>query len=95
MRIAALILLLSLTPAFADETGPKSFADLYPSLPGVEHYCLDSNGTRFELGQVICVTASCQTWMARCDKSLNNTIWRKMSDGCPSVSLIDRIKALG
>jgi len=93
MVLTALTLLAG--PAFADGPEPKCFAELYPTLPGVEYYCNDANGVRFELGQVICVSTSCQTWMARCDMSLNNPTWRKISDGCPSVSLIDRIKALG
>ncbi len=91
------VLLLSLLagPAFADGTGKKSFSELYPALPGVEYFCLDARGLRYELGQSICVTASCQTWMATCSMSLNNTTWRKISDGCPTASLVDRIKALG
>ena len=95
MRGAVVILLTLCQPAFAQETGPKSFAELYPPLPGVEYFCTDANGRRFELGQTICVTASCQTWMAKCDMSQNNTTWRKLSDGCPTSSLLDRIKSLG
>ena len=90
-----ILLALAAGPAFADETGTKSFSELYPALPGVDHFCLDPNGIRYEIGQTICVTASCQTWTAKCDLSLNNTTWRKMFDGCPTASLIDRLKALG
>lgn len=93
MVLAALVVFAG--PAFADGPEHKSFADLYPALPGVEYYCKDANGTRFELGQVICVSASCQTWMAKCDMSQNNPTWRKISDGCPSASLMERIKSLG
>lgn len=60
----------------------------------IEPYCRDSNGNRQELGTVICVTASCMTWMARCDKSLNVTTWRKIQDGCPAASVLDRLMAL-
>ena len=66
--------------------------ELYPPMAGVEYYCTDSNGQRVELGQVICITASCQTWLAKCDMSLNSPTWRKVQDGCPAVSLIDRVK---
>jgi len=58
-----------------------------PPLPVIELYCTDSNGERRELGEVICITASCQTWTAKCDMSLNNVMWRKVQDGCPAVSL--------
>ena len=60
----------------------------------IEYYCRDSHGNRQELGTVICVTASCTTWMARCDMSLNVTTWRKIQDGCPAVGLMDRFKAV-
>ncbi|KMW56733.1 hypothetical protein AIOL_001688 [Candidatus Rhodobacter oscarellae] len=66
----------------------KSMAELYPPLPGVEYYCTDSHGERVELGQVICVSASCSTWMARCEMTASNrmAMWRKMQDGCPMAS---------
>ena len=78
--------------AIAQETPPatpKSFAELYPPLPGVEYYCTDTDGQRVELGGVICVTASCTTWMARCEMTSSNrmAIWRKTQDGCPGVAL--------
>lgn len=68
---------------------PKSFAELYPPLPGVEYYCTNSEGQRVELGGVICVTASCTTWMARCEMAATNrmAIWRKTQDGCPGAAL--------
>lgn len=94
MRNVLAALLLFAGPALADGTGKKSFAELYPPLPGVEYFCQDANGTRYDLGQIICISVSCQTWTARCDMSQNNTTWRKISDGCPSVSLMTRLKAL-
>lgn len=66
----------------------------YMPMPGVEYYCTDETGQRKELGEVICITAGCDTWMARCDMSLNNPMWRRIQDGCPGVSLYDRIKAM-
>lgn len=78
------------TPLWA-ETGapPKSFSELYPPLPGVEYFCTDASGDRADLGAVICVTASCQTWMARCEMAASNrmAMWRKVQDGCPAVGL--------
>ena len=49
-----------------------------------------------ELGEVLCITAGCQTWMARCDMSVNSPTWRKIQDGCPGassgVSVYDRLQ---
>lgn len=80
----------------AAPSAPKSFAELYPPLPGVEYYCTDAEGQRVELGGVICVTASCTTWMARCEMTSSNrmAMWRKTQDGCPGVSILDRLNAL-
>ncbi len=81
----------------AQRPTPPPLAELYPPLPGVEYYCTDSQGDRVDLGGVICVTASCQTWMARCEMTASNrmAMWRKVQDGCPGVSLVDRLKRAG
>ena len=99
--MARLIVILLLLPAWAfaqdaERPQPKSMAELYPPLPGVEYYCTDSEGARVELGDVICITASCQTWMARCEMTASNrmAMWRKLQDGCPAVSVFDRLQAL-
>ncbi|WP_379561112.1 hypothetical protein [Psychromarinibacter halotolerans] len=83
--------LLLLAPGLA--TAQDAFRG-YEPLPGVEYYCTDDHGARKELGDVICITAGCDTWMARCDMSLNNPTWRRIQDGCPGVSLYDRIKTM-
>lgn len=95
-RALAICLLLA-GPAWAQDRQKVSNEDLYPPMPGVEYFCRDANGTRFELGAVICISASCQTWIARCDKSLNSTTWRKIGDGCPTADagILARMKALG
>ena len=92
-------ILLAPTLAFAQDAttpAPKSFAELYPALPGVEYYCTNAEGARIELGGVICVTASCSTWMAKCEMAASNrmAMWRKTQDGCPAVSVLDRLKAI-
>jgi len=95
------ILLLVPGFAFAQETAPRKpdeAVGLYPKSLGVEYFCTDSEGARVELGQVVCITASCLTWTARCEMAGNNNLamWRKVQDGCPGVaaepSLIERIK---
>ncbi|MGR3660185.1 MAG: hypothetical protein ACU0CA_03220 [Paracoccaceae bacterium] len=53
-------------------------------------HCRDGNGQRRELGEVICITASCLTWMAKCELVLNNAIWRKTQEGCPTAGLYER-----
>lgn len=101
MRWVFVILCIAPFAAFAQQAerpAPKSFKELYPPMPGVEYYCTDSFGARVELGHVICVTASCQTWMARCEMAVSNgtAMWRKLQDGCPTASLgvRDRLEAL-
>lgn len=42
-----------------------------------------ANGTRYELGAVVCVNTASGSWLGRCDKVLNNTSWKKLADGCP------------
>ena len=87
MKWLTIILLALPLSANAQDAG-KSTAELYPPMPGVEYYCTDATGARRELGDVICIAASCQTWVARCEVSLNTPTWRKLSDGCPGVSLM-------
>lgn len=79
-----------------DKPTPKTMAELYPPLPGVEYYCTNSDGQRVDLGGVICITASCITWMARCEmvSAGNMAIWRKTQDGCPGATLFDRLQGL-
>ncbi|WP_216665326.1 hypothetical protein [Pseudoruegeria sp. HB172150] len=95
-----LLLLAVVCPAGAlaqglESVAPKQAVGLYPD-KGIEYYCTDGHGERVELGEVICVTASCQTWMARCEMAANNNLamWRKMQDGCPGASLYLRLKQL-
>ena len=86
MRCLTIILLALPLPSLADDAS-RDVAELYPTLPGVEYYCTDATGARREIGDVICIAASCQTWVARCEVSLNTPTWRKVGDGCPGVSL--------
>ena len=66
---------------------PAAAQDIPPPRP-IELYCTDSNGDRIELGEIICISTSCvPRYLARCEMSLNNVMWRKLQDGCPGVSL--------
>ena len=98
MKWLTIILLALPQLAMAQDTG-TTMVELYPPMPGVEYYCTDATGARREIGDVICITASCQVWVARCEVSLNNPTWRKLSDGCPGVSakpmgVMERLEAL-
>ncbi|WP_422370246.1 hypothetical protein [Hoeflea sp.] len=53
---------------------------------GEECECL-GNGKRVKEGGVICLQiGSSSRYLARCERNLNNTSWKKISDGCPTAS---------
>ena len=78
LRIAIVILVLS-TPAFADVKGTGGRI--------VECFCTDTQGTRVELGEKICLVVDGRAFVAQCDMSLNVPIWRDTGEGCLSSSL--------
>jgi hypothetical protein len=54
-----------------------------PASAGQDCECL-GNGKRIKQGGVICLQiGSSQRYLARCERNLNNTSWKKISDGCP------------
>ena len=54
-----------------------------PAIAGQDCECL-GNGKRVKEGGVICLQiGSSQRYLARCERNLNNTSWKKISDGCP------------
>jgi len=61
-----------------------------------DYYCTDASGERFELGEVVCLNNnSCSpSWLAKCDMSLNNPMWRKVQDGCPAATLLQRFQRI-
>lgn len=83
---ASLLALALATVAAAENDGP--------GIQRLDLFCSGPKGERHEIGTVICITASCQTWMARCELSQNNVTWRRIQEGCPGVSLADRLQAL-
>ncbi len=87
--ILALLLPAGAAAQDADTGAEQETAGAYPGLPGVEYFCTDSRGGRMELGETLCITAGCNTWMARCEMAVNNNLamWRKLQDGCPGASL--------
>lgn len=49
-------------------------------------YCTDKVGARIELGTVVCMSVGGRDFMARCEMSLNNPMWREINKGCLSSS---------
>tara|TARA_R110002020_G_scaffold23525_7_gene78239 strand:+ start:1247 stop:1528 length:282 start_codon:yes stop_codon:yes gene_type:complete len=58
-----------------------------PAMAGQECECL-GNGKRIKEGGVICLQiGSSERYLARCERNLNNTSWKKISDGCPTAQM--------
>lgn len=49
-------------------------------------YCTDKTGARIELGTEVCMQVGGRDFIARCEMSLNNPMWREISQGCLSSS---------
>ena len=83
------LVIAGLLPGLAAADGlRRDRPDTLPPLKPIELYCTDRDGARIELGEVVCIRAGCDPpYLARCDMSLNNVMWRKVQDGCPAVSL--------
>ncbi len=47
-------------------------------------YCTDKVGARVELGTTVCMQVGGRDFIARCEMSLNNPMWRELSQGCLS-----------
>lgn len=85
-RFVALVLLAG-QPVLADVTTPSGAV--------IDCYCTDSTGGRVELEEVICLYVDGRAFMARCEMSLNNPMWRPTGEACVSSSLIERLKPAG
>ncbi len=66
-------------PALADVSGPGGKV--------IDCYCTDTQGARVELDEEICLVVGGRAFMARCEMSLNNPIWRDTGRACVSSSL--------
>ena len=45
-----------------------------------------ANGLRYEQGETTCIRLSSGSYLARCEKVLNNSSWTKISNDCQNVS---------
>ena len=68
-------LILVALPATAQEA---------PPLKPVECYCTDRQGARVELGETICMRVDGRSFLAQCQMSLNNPMWREVGASCLS-----------
>ena len=60
---------------------------LSPSSAAPDCQCV-TKGQRVDLGTVICLEVSPSIrYLARCERVLNNTSWKKLEEGCPSARL--------
>ncbi|MDV7143810.1 hypothetical protein R3X27_14075 [Tropicimonas sp. TH_r6] len=53
-----------------------------PSGKVIDCYCTDRAGDRVDLGEVICLHVDGRMFLARCEMSLNNPMWRQVKEGC-------------
>ncbi|MEQ9239680.1 hypothetical protein [Roseovarius indicus] len=83
MKRLALLLSLLAAPAMAD--------GMYNGKT-VDCYCTDKSGSRVEIGEMTCLHVDGRTFMAQCQMSLNNPMWREISDGCLSSSLSEPVQ---
>jgi hypothetical protein len=59
-------------------------ADVQHNGKTVDCYCTNATGERVELGEMICLRVNGRSFMAQCQMSLNNPMWREISEGCLS-----------
>ena len=83
MKPILFLLCLLAGPALADGTYNGRTVDCY---------CTDSKGGRVELGEMICLHVDGKSFIAQCQMSLNNPMWRKISDGCLSSALPEALQ---
>lgn len=67
-------LISTAAPTLADVTTPGGRV--------IDCYCTDTQGSRVELGQEICLFVNGRAYMALCDMSLNVPIWRDTGRAC-------------
>jgi hypothetical protein len=58
-----------------------------PASAGEDCECV-GNGKKIKEGGVVCLQIGSSTrYLARCERNLNNTSWKKIADGCPTASM--------
>jgi hypothetical protein len=72
--------------AWADVSGPSGKV--------IDCYCTDSTGGRVELDEEICLVVDGRAFIARCEMSLNNPMWRDTGRACVSSSLAGPLQSV-
>lgn len=63
------------------------FAGMFPDVSPASCTCRNRDGSKFELGQTVCIRVGDVAYLARCEMALNVTTWRKLRDGCPEARM--------
>jgi hypothetical protein len=58
-------------------------------------YCTDKTGQRLELGDIVCMSVGGRDFMARCEMSQNNPMWREVGGSCFSSKLLPQTRKQG
>ncbi len=73
-------------------TAPVAPADVIsPGGKVIDCYCTDTQGSRVDLGQEICLFVNGRAFMALCDMSLNVPIWRDTGRACVTSGLVEQL----
>lgn len=81
-KLASLMIALAALPVTA-----AAQQGVHPRPKAPDCYCTDRTGQRVELGQEICLIVDGRAFMASCQMSLNNPIWRDTGRNCLSSDL--------
>ena len=92
LMLLTAVLLMGAPPAMAEDAERSQYRDPNWNPPAPkegysypECYCTDTDGQRVGLGELACLRIGQREVTARCETSLNNTIWRDQFEGCPGV----------
>ncbi|WEX78667.1 hypothetical protein PYH37_003580 [Sinorhizobium numidicum] len=55
--------------------------------PDARCTCRNRDGSKYELGEVVCISVGGVSYLARCEMNLNVLTWKKLRDGCPTAQL--------
>jgi len=83
MKSVSVFRMVTLVSAFAGMLQAVSLA----APPDAVCTCRNRDGSKLELGQTACIRVGDVAYLARCEKDLNVTTWRKLRDGCPEARL--------
>lgn len=78
------------TFAFTALPGVASADVTAPDGRVIECFCTDTQGKRWELGDVICLTVDRRSYLAKCEMAQNVPFWRDQNEGCLSSRMTPR-----